>query len=79
MTKGGNLQYKCRNCGKVCSDIHVPDVMLALICITRGENLPSSWGGGFVGMTELHRCQSHGYTTPDSIGIADLIGGEKDR
>ncbi|CAH8247374.1 hypothetical protein WJ0W_004608 [Paenibacillus melissococcoides] len=63
----GFLLYKCRQCGAVEKNVHVPDVMIAFVNITMGEPLPKEWGGS-VGLIGMHSCSD------GRIGVTDLIG-----
>jgi hypothetical protein len=73
MKPGGVLHYRCRKCGVVEANPHVPNVLLALTCITGGRSLPEGWGSTGYGLTEVHHCDERG-----GWGVADLIGGRQD-
>lgn len=69
---GGRLLYKCRLCGEIVDNIHVPDVSLAVVLLeVRGNLYDMDWGGTAT-TTTTHRCKN------GDIGIADLIGGRED-
>ncbi len=71
-TKGGGfLIYKCRSCGALVEKLHVPNVGLALICLTKNIPLPREWGA-----TSVHVVSSH-FCTDDKHGMTDLIGGRE--
>ena len=71
LSKGGFLVYKCRRCGKIVKETHVPDVMMAVTVIVCGTKLPKSWGAATPRLTECHICEDK------QMGV-DLIGGEED-
>ena len=71
MDNGGVLLYKCRRCGAIVEDVHVPDILRALTLLTIGGETPKEWGGNLT-LTELHNCM------PQHIGVCDLIGGKTD-
>ena len=68
----GRLVYKCRMCGKLKKSTSVPDGSIALISILHDTPIPKSWGANILGKTELCNCDGR------NIGVADLIGFEKD-
>lgn len=67
--KQGFLVYKCRKCGNIVKNTHVPDVDTAIILIVSGNTLPEKWGGT-ARIIDIHSCED------GSIGVSDLIGGE---
>jgi len=69
----GYLIYKCRKCGGINKNIHVPDVINALTCITADLPLPKNWGAIIPKMTDIHCCSEN------ELGVADLIGTEADK
>ena len=71
--KGGDLIYKCRHCGKIIRDTHVPDLQLAMIAMTsHAEHFWMKDWGTPMHITEVHYCDLK------NIGVTDLIGGEYD-
>lgn len=75
MNTGGTLIYKCRRCFSEDRSVHVPDILRALVLISAGRSCPEPWGPLSPRMTTIHLCKE---STPQIIGIADLIGGEED-
>ncbi|MDP5274340.1 hypothetical protein [Chengkuizengella axinellae] len=73
MSKGASLDYKCRRCGKVVKDSHVPDGTLAVVYLTIGAQFPKEWGDTAVNMISSHHCSD------GNIGVIDLIGCEFDK
>jgi len=69
MSKSGVLQYKCRRCGKISENLHVPSVSMAVSCIVSNIPIPKAWGSIQIGMYDMHYCEDGG------IGVCDLIGG----
>lgn len=69
--KGGVLEYKCRRCGEVVQQSHVPDVNIAMACLIINEVTPREWGMQ-AKMTDIHDCKD------GNLGISDLIGAEFD-
>lgn len=68
----GNLIYKCRMCGKIFKSVHVPDGYIALAAIINDESTPKSWGANVLSDKTICHCYMN------KIGVADLIGFEKD-
>lgn len=74
MSQVGKLVYKCRMCGSLTRPYSVPDVELAMVCITLKQPLPEAWGRGMEPrMTEVHHCILH---HTKQVGVMDLIGAE---
>jgi len=73
MDKGGVLLYKCRLCGCVERNPHVPDVFTAVGHLAVGLKLPEKWFGAPACVRHPHFCSD------GRIGVADLIGGEHDK
>lgn len=79
--KGGELVYKCRGCGKTYSNMHVPDIQLALLAINNDWNsfdaiyASQPWLKDFNknSLYDIHICEEFHY------GVADLIGGRLDK
>ena len=71
--RGGNLVYKCRRCGKLIKNTHVPDCLSAITCMVVNGETPNSWIGPSAKMTGTHVCDD------DNYGITDLIGAEEDK
>ena len=69
---GGNLVYKCRNCGETYSNCHAPNLSLALSCIMIDGVTPKQWGIPAT-MIDIHSCKN------GEEGIADLVGGIPDK
>lgn len=67
-TKSGCLIYKCRLCGELQSNIHVPDVDMSIISVMNGYKLPLP----IISPTDLHLCSD------GKIGVCDLVGGKYD-
>jgi hypothetical protein len=68
---GGDLLYKCRLCGKIFSDVHVPDKDLGLLFAMKSRVHPD-WGTTRLEPIVTHWC---GYKR---TGVADLIGVDPD-
>jgi hypothetical protein len=74
MNKGGFLQYKCRRCGEIVQDTHVPDLQAALLYILNDWDMKiMGWTGVPANKTDTHRCKK------DEWGVIDLIGGVEDK
>jgi len=75
--KGGTLDYKCRRCGKVFSNTHVPDTTTAIICFISDAFMPSAWTGEPANLkidgVETHCCED------GVFGIGDFIGATDDK
>jgi hypothetical protein len=71
MKEGGAPNYRCRACGEVYADCHVPDISLAMIGILFDGHTPKKWGATH-GLITVHACDEA------NMGIADLIGGRRD-
>ena len=70
---GGYLLYKCRRCMEIEASVHVPDALVALICIIENMPMPKEWFGcPAPKMLNLHACDA------EYNGVADLIGIQKD-
>jgi len=72
MTEGGSLLYKCRKCGAINKNTHVPCCLIALSKINVNGITPREWGMQ-MGITDIHACGD------GNLGISDLIGAELDR
>lgn len=70
--KGGFLEYKCRRCGKVVKNVHVPDALIALCNLEVEGVTPKIWGMQ-MRMTEIHHCAD------GNLGMSDLIGAVFDQ
>ncbi len=73
MNKGGFLIYKCRKCGELIKNSHVPDVFIALVFAQTGRDSSKLWSGG----TRIQMIDNH-YCDDGCIGVTDLIGAEED-
>lgn len=73
--KGGRLLYKCRLCGEITDNCHVPDIFLAIpLLLIKGNLNCTPWAGTMgISTKKIHYCKN------GKIGIADLIGGEEDK
>jgi hypothetical protein len=67
VVKGGTLVYKCRMCGELVKDTHVPKLFPELLLRVIGGKLDDTCPD----ILGLH-------IVPEHIGITDLIGGEGD-
>jgi|CXWL01.1.fsa_nt_gi hypothetical protein len=73
MGKMGWLLYKCRLCGSVNREVHVPGLVIALSCILNNYPLPKDWAGGDqIHSTSIHHCADN------KLGVSDIVGGERD-
>lgn len=70
MKECGLLVYKCRRCGELSRNVHVPNCLTALISLAHGYDIP--WSGAIPNIIELHSCKD------GNMGISDLIGSECD-
>lgn len=73
MNKGGFLIYKCRRCGKLNKNIHVPDGLIAISHLLVNGNLHGLWGGAIASLKDICSCND------GNIGVTDLIGCEFDK
>ncbi|WP_297419109.1 hypothetical protein [Clostridium sp.] len=69
----GTLIYKCRRCGKLSKNTHVPDGVIALSCIVNNIKTPKEWNGVLPELVGVCSCED------GNLGISDLIGFEKDK
>jgi hypothetical protein len=69
----GFLVYKCRKCGRLNKDTHVPNGTIALSCIVCDFDFPKDWGALKPGMTGVCNCSN------GDLGITDLIGFEPEK
>lgn len=60
------MVYKCRRCGGLVRNTHVPDIMFGVISGVTDSAMP--WG-------KVHMLSSH-ICPDDAHGVTDLIGGE---
>ena len=72
MNKPGILLYKCRRCGKVSKNTHVPGVLVVLMHLLYDTPMPNEWYGVPVYKEEICLCDDK------NIGVADIIGAEHD-
>jgi hypothetical protein len=70
----GYLVYKCRRCGELSKNTHVPDGGCALLGILNPNLLDfrKIWQGIPLEKYDIHTCKD------GNAGIADIIGFEKD-
>jgi hypothetical protein len=74
MSKGGEVRYKCRQCGEEYTSCHAPDVAHALQCAVFDFMVqPTSWGGLTVHAVDVHQCRTGVW------GVSDIIGGIEDK
>ena len=72
MSNSGYLIYKCRRCGELNKNCHVPDGTITLLSIMT-KDLHLKDGSTYNPLKiEIHNC------TDGNLGIADLIGFEYD-
>ena len=70
---GAVMRHKCRRCGEITGDCHVPDGTSAMISVVFDSPLPSQWGAPFpLRLVGVHSCRDGG------LGVSDLIGCEFD-
>lgn len=69
---GGLLIYKCRRCGKLNKNTHVPDGLMALSCLIISNRVPKGWGSA-ASVLDMCSCED------GNIGVSDLIGFEEDK
>jgi hypothetical protein len=63
----GFLEYKCRRCGEIGRNSHVPSIQSAVIGIVAVGKTP--WTGMVGHILDVHSCADGG------LGVSDLIGG----
>ncbi|AYK08869.1 hypothetical protein [Brevibacillus laterosporus] len=68
LARGGLLEYKCRRCGQVKADIHVPNGLEAFLSISKNGATPKEWGqcAHWYG---THMCDDKHLSITDFIGI----------
>lgn len=72
MNGPGNLVYKCRRCGQISENAHVPLILEAVSSILITGTTPKSWGPMTESLLGMHSCED------GNIGVSNLIGAEKD-
>ena len=67
----GSLLYKCRNCGEIYEDCHVPNITTALVCLITCGKTPEQWGRSVTTMS-IHNCKN------GECGVSDIVGAKSD-
>lgn len=67
------MLYKCRRCGEITKNTHVPNANIALTCMIHDFKEPKCWFGAMPKLLDIHGCKD------GNLGIADLIGCETDK
>jgi len=70
--RGGWLLYRCRNCGALFGDIHIPDITKALLEVVYDQNMGLSWVG--LGGIRPLKEYCHVHCKYGDNSIADCIG-----
>lgn len=70
MSKPGVLVYKCRRCGGLDKNTHVPNLVQVLAVVSALWPRSPECFGGIIAVVDVHSC-------PDGhMGVSDLTGGE---
>lgn len=71
--ESGVLIYKCRRCGKISRNTHIPNGIMGLSYALVGIKSKTTEGYELIGMNNICNCDD------GNLGISDLIGFEKDK
>lgn len=69
----GYLLYKCRRCGKIVKNVHVPNITICLVQFTVSGKCTAWPMSGTIYPIGFHHCNN------GHVGITDIIGGEYDK